>query len=75
MFDHGHFTEYLAGPELGKHPAAGADEAGNGHQPVLDEINAVAGVAFAENPALGGKMPFLGDKPQCLQFIAAQTTK
>ena len=76
MFDHGHFAENLPGPELGKDmPVAVADEAGNFHQPVLDEINAVAGVAFMENLGLGGKMPFLGDKPQGLQFIAAQIAK
>ena len=61
------------GPKLGKDaPGAGADEAGNFHQPVFDKINAIAGIVFAENLTAGGEMPFLGDKTQCLQFIAAQ---
>ena len=50
MFDHGHFAENFARGRAGKRRAGcRADQAGDFHQPVLDEINAVAGVAFVEN--------------------------
>ena len=73
MFDDGHFAEDFAGTELGKDPpGVGADQAGDFHQPVLDEINAVAGVAFAGKFPAGGEMPFLGDPAQGLQFVGVQ---
>ena len=73
MFDHGHFAENFPGAKLGKDaPDAGPNKAGNFHQPVFDEIDAVAGIIFMENFTTGGKMPFPGDKPQCLQLVAAQ---
>ena len=76
MFDYGHFAENFPGTKLGKDmPVAVADEAGNFHQPVLDKIDAIAGIVFMENLGLGGEMPFLGDKAQRLQFIAAQIAK
>ena len=50
MFDHGHFAENFPGAKLGKDaPGVGADEAGNLHQPVLDKIDAIAGIGFMEN--------------------------
>jgi hypothetical protein len=76
MFDHGHFAENFPGAKLGKDaPGAGADETGNFHQPIFDEIDAIAGIVFVENFTTGGKMPFLGDKAQGLQFVAAQIAK
>jgi len=76
MFDHGHFAENFPGAKLGKDaPGAGADETGNFHQPIFDEIDAIAGIVFMEYFTTGGKMPFLGDKAQRLQFVAAQIAK
>jgi hypothetical protein len=76
MFDHGHFAENFPGAKLGKDaPGAGADETGNFHQPVFHKIDTIAGIIFVENFTTGGKMPFLGDKAQRLQLVAAQIAK
>ena len=76
MLDDGHFAKNFPGPKPGKDaPAAGTDDAGNFHQPVFDKIDAIAGIVFMENLTAGGKMPFLGDQAQRLQFVAAQIAK
>jgi hypothetical protein len=52
-----------------------ADNAGDFHKPVFDEINAVAWIAFAENFLIGGQPPFPGDEPKCLQFLAVKAAE
>ncbi len=76
MFDHGHFAENFPGTKPGKDaPFTGADGAGDFHQAILDEIHAVTEVIFMEHFAVGGKMTFLDDGAQHLQFVAAQIAK
>ena len=38
-------------------------------RPSLDDIDAIARVAFAKNFPPGGELPFLGDAAQALQFV------
>ena len=76
MFDHGHFTEHAAGADLREHFARRlVEQPGDFDQPFLDDIDAVAGRALAENFLPGGEFPFEGDLPQRLHFVLAQTAK
>jgi len=76
QFQHRHFAEHLPRPDLRQRPAGfRRDLDGDFHAALLHDVNAVAGVALAENFAAGRERAFAGDLAQGGKIARFQMTE